>query len=193
MPKLYYTPTSCGAANFIAAYVGGLNIPCEEVDIQTHKTLSGADFYAINPKGNVPCLVLDDGKILNENNATLQFLADMVPGKVAPANGTVDRALLQNALSYISSEVHATVGHLFNPTLSAEIRDYVAGKYATKLKYCNDVLLGSKTFLVGNSFTVADSLLNFILSWCPYVGVDLSPYPNLVAYVERFNTNPKVR
>ena len=163
-----------------------------QVDIHTHKTDSDVDYYTINPKGNVPCIVLDDGKILNENGATLQYLADLVPGKVAPENGTVDRSLLQNALAYISSEMHASVGHLFNKELSPEIREYCAGKYATKLQYCNDHLLGTKTVLVGEDFTVADSLLNVILSWCPYVGVDLSPYPNLVAYVERFNTNPKV-
>ena len=155
-------------------------------------TDSGVDYYTINPKGNVPCLVLDDGNILNENAATLQYIADLVPGKVAPLNGTVERALVQNALSYVSSEVHGTVGHLFNPALSAEMKEYISGKYATKLQYVNDHLLGKKHYLVGDAFSVADSYLNIVLSWCPYVGVDLTTYPNIVAYVERFNTHPKV-
>jgi glutathione S-transferase len=78
MPKLYYTPTSCGAASFIAALTAGVNLECEEVALNTHTTASGVDFYTINPKGNVPALVLDDGTVLNENAATLQWVADQV-------------------------------------------------------------------------------------------------------------------
>lgn len=78
MVKLYYTPTSCGAASFIAAVAGQVNIQTEQVDIREHKTASGADFYEINPKGNVPALILDDGTLLNENIAVLQYIADLV-------------------------------------------------------------------------------------------------------------------
>lgn len=85
MTKLYYTPTSCGAANFIAAVAAGLKIDVEQVDIRTHKTSSGADFYAINPKGNVPTLVTNDGVVLNEGAAVLQYLADQVHSFLLPA------------------------------------------------------------------------------------------------------------
>eukprot|EP01035_Chromulina_nebulosa_P005265 gene5265-7141_t len=159
MVKLYYTATSCGASNFIAAFVAGLSIDAETVDLYTHKTASGVDFYTINPKGNVPTLVLDDGTILNENAATLQYIADLAPGKVAPVAGTVGRSVLQNALSYISGELHGAVGPLFNPTISAEVRDYSLKKVADKLKYINDVLVKDKKFVVGDSFTVADAYL----------------------------------
>jgi hypothetical protein len=78
MPKLYYTPVSCGAASFIAALAAGVKIDAEQVDIGTHVTNSGADYYSINTKGNVPCLVLDDGTVLNEGAAVLQYIADQV-------------------------------------------------------------------------------------------------------------------
>ena len=78
MTKLYYTPTSCGAASFIAAVAAGIHIDAEVVDISTHKTASGEDYYKINPKGNVPGLVLDDGTVLNEGAAVLQWIADQV-------------------------------------------------------------------------------------------------------------------
>lgn len=78
MVKLYYTSTSCGAASFIAAFSAGLHIEAEQVDLKTHLTTSGADFYAINSKGNVPALVLDDGTVLNEGAAVLQYIADQV-------------------------------------------------------------------------------------------------------------------
>lgn len=78
MVKLYYTPTSCGAASFIVAHALKLNVECEQVNLGDHKTASGQDFYAINPKGNVPALVLDDGTVLNEGAAVLQYLGDQV-------------------------------------------------------------------------------------------------------------------
>ncbi len=82
MTKLYYTSTSCGAASFIAAFVADVQLETEQVDIGTHLTSSGADFYKINPKGNVPALVLEDGTVLNENSAVLQFVADLVSSLV---------------------------------------------------------------------------------------------------------------
>ena len=90
MPKLYYTPTSCGAASFIAAHTAGVALECETVDLRAHKTASGADFYAINPKGNVPGLVLDDGTVLNEGSAVLQWIADQARNwpAAAPKRGS---------------------------------------------------------------------------------------------------------
>ena len=78
MSKLYYTTSSCGAASFIAAVAAGIHIDAEQVDIKTHLTASGADYYTINPKGNVPCLVTEDGTVLNEGAAVLQYIADQV-------------------------------------------------------------------------------------------------------------------
>jgi len=79
MPKLYYTPTSCGAGCFITARASGLNFEAEQVNLGTHTTAVGnVDFYTINPKGNVPCIVLDDGSVLNENIACLTYLASLV-------------------------------------------------------------------------------------------------------------------
>jgi glutathione S-transferase len=90
MPKLYYTPTSCGAASFIVAHALGLGLSCETVDLGKHTTASGADFYAINPKGNVPALVLDDGTLLNEGAAVLQWLGDQARfAPVAPRQAIV--------------------------------------------------------------------------------------------------------
>eukprot|EP01039_Chlorochromonas_danica_P009040 gene9040-9976_t len=184
MPKLYYTPTSCGAASFISAYVAGVGLETEEVDLATHKTASGADFYAINPKGNVPAIVLDNGVVLNENAATLLFIADQAPGKVAPVAGTTERYELLVALSYIASEYHATIGGLFYPG-SEEVKSYLREKLAKKLTYINDSLLGSKSFLVGNKFSVADAYLSVALSWTGYLGISLDPYPHVQAYLER--------
>lgn len=192
MPKLYYTATSCGAASFISAFTAGVQLETEEVDLATHTTASGADFYAINPKGNVPALVLDDGTVLNENAATLQWIADQRPGSVGAAAGTVARYELIAALSYISSEFHGTIGGLFYPA-SEEIYAYIREKLAKKLSYVESTLIGKKSFVVGNSFTVADAYLYICLTWTGYLKVDLTPYPNTKAYLERIGSLENVK
>jgi glutathione S-transferase len=191
-PKLYYTTSSCGAASFTAAYAAGLSMECEQVDIREHKTTTGADYYKINPKGNVPCLVLDDGTVLNEGAAVLQFIADQAPGKIAPENGSNGRYLVQNMLNYIASEVHASIGPLFNPSLTPEMKAHVLTNYLKKVKYVNDVLLNDKEYLVGSSVTIADFYLYITLTWVGYVGADISPYTNVLSYVERIKTLPAV-
>lgn len=173
--KLYYTPTSCGAANFLAASIGGLSFDSETVDLATHKTKSGADFYGINPKGNVPTIVLPDGSILNENVATLTYLADNGNAGLAPKEGTPERYQYLNHLAFVATELHKGVGALFNPTLSPEAREgakAVAGKKIDLLVGLLDG--GKKSFLNGKSLSAADLYAYIVLSWCGYLGIPLS-------------------
>lgn len=188
MTKLFLTPTSCGAASYISAKKAGIlnKLSVYVVDLQSHKITNGDkkghDFYEINAKGNVPTLLFDNGVILNENAATLQWIADQNPqAKLAPANGTLERYVLQSKLSFVSSEIHASVGPLFNPTLSPQVREFAITKYKTKLEFLNKELTG-KTFYVGDHFTIVDAYLYIILTWTPYVGLDLSPYPAINDY-----------
>ena len=192
MPKLYYTPTSCGAANFIAAYIAGLNIESEQVDIREHKTASGADFYKINPKGNVPCIVLDDGSIINENIATLIWIADQAPGVVAPLVETRDRYLLLQNLSYIATELHQAIGGLFSPAHTAESKTFYNGLVQKRLTYLENHVVKDVNYITNNKFSVADLYLYIVLSWTAYVGVDLTPFPNTVAFFERIKTDERV-
>jgi glutathione S-transferase len=196
MPKLYYTATSCGAASFIAAFTAEIGLEAEQVNIQTHQTASGADFFSINTKGNIPALVLDDGKtVLNENIAVLQYIADLKPNSIAPENGTVERAVLQNLLAYFATEVHPSIGGLFNPSLGDETREFIRGNAAKKLSYLETRVLNSDQpqFLQSGKFTIADSYLYIILSWTKYVQIDLSAYPKVFAYFEFIGSLPNVK
>lgn len=112
---------------------------------------------------------------------------------MAPVNGTVARAVLQNVLSYVSSEVHPSIGGLFNPTLGEETKTFIRGNAAKKLSYLENTLIGDKSYLVGDSFTIADSYLYIVLSWTKYVGIDLSPYPRVQAYAARIGALPNVQ
>ncbi|KAI9334407.1 glutathione-s-transferase [Obelidium mucronatum] len=189
---LYYTATSCGAANFIAAYRAGIlgtKLNAYQADIRAKKVLTGpntgADFFKINPKGNVPTIVLEDGTVLNENAATLQWIADNAVTSVGAKNGTSARYLLQSKLSYVSSEVHGSYGPLFNPSITPEVRTWATEKLHTKLKFLNDVeLADGRPFWIGGEFSVADSYLYIVLSWSGFLKIDLTAYAKVKAYFD---------
>jgi len=195
MPKLYYTTSSCGAANFIAARLAGVDMACEQVDLGTHKTShSDSDFYKINPKGNVPTIVLKDGTVLNENAATLQFIADQdKDAMIIPAFDTTERYQVINALSYIGTELHTTVGPLFNPTLDSAVHESSRHRIVQKWTFLNDHMLHKHDYLVGNKMSVADIYLYIVLSWSPYLQLDYSGHPNIVAFFDRMKNDAAIK
>ncbi|KAJ3318319.1 hypothetical protein HDV06_000552 [Boothiomyces sp. JEL0866] len=190
MPSyLYFTPTSCGAASYISARKAGLignEIIPILVNLATHTIQSGpkknTSFYKVNPKGNIPALVLEDGTLLNENAAVLQRIADYVPDTLAPLNGTNSRYVLQSKLSYISSEIHSIFGPLYHPEDDCQVKKWSKEQLERKFDYLNKYELCGKQFLVGDSFTVADAYLYIVLSWTKEVDLDLSKYPHVEKY-----------
>ena len=191
-PKLYYTSTSCGAANFISAHIAGLTIESEQVDLGQHKTTSGVDFYTINPKGNVPCIVLDDGTVINENIATLSWIANQAPGKVTPVAGTSDYYKVLSLLAHVGTELHQTIGGLFNPTHTDASKDFTKIQIEKKLTYLEKNVIVDGQFLVNNTISIADIYLYVVLSWHAYVGVDISGFPKVVAYFEKVKNDAQV-
>lgn len=191
--KLYYAPGACSLSPHIIARELGLELSLVKVDISAKKTEDGRDYLEINPKGYVPAIELDNGEILTENTAVVQYLADRKPeGGLAPANGTLERYRLQEMLGYINSELHKSYGALFNPKILPEVRqerhDYLRKRYGLIEK-----ALASKSFLLGETFTVADAYLFVITNWAGHLKVDLSEFPNVAAFQKRVAERPAVR
>src|SRR5215475_12300671 len=112
--KLYYSRGACSLASHIIAEEESLPLELEEVDLKKHRTVSGRDYYGINPKGYVPALMLDDGSLLTENVAILPFLADQRPAAgLAPPQQTMERVRLYEWLGFISSELHKAFAPFF--------------------------------------------------------------------------------
>jgi glutathione S-transferase len=200
MVKLYYTPTSCGASSFISAFIAGIKLDCEIVDLTTHLTESGVDFYTINPKGNVPTLILDDGTILNENIACLEYILDLSLQnkegyKLGPNNNTSDRYIVRQYLSFIASELHPVIGLFFNPAIKKDmyIRKFLLEIFYKKLKYLESYMLKDKKFVYGNSFTIVDAYLQIVLGWTGYVGIDINKYKDVLRYKEYIESIPIVK
>lgn len=191
--KLYFSPGACSLSPHIVARELGLSIDLEQVDTKTKKTKAGADYYAVNPKGYVPTLKLDDGSILTEGPAIVQYLADQKPAAgLAPANGTPERYRLQEWLNFISTELHKGFSPLFGPQTPAEYKTQVKERLALRFQVLNDHL-AKNDFLLGKSFSVADAYAFTVLSWAKYVDVDLSKFPAINAFLARVGSRPKVQ
>jgi glutathione S-transferase len=183
--KLYFSPGACSLSPHIVARESGLPIELEKVDMRAKKTASGKDFLAINPKGYVPVLELDDGQVLTEGPAIVQYLADQKPqAGLVPAAGTLDRYRVQEMLCFINSEIHKSYSPLFSDKTSADVRqekhDYLRKRYATIER-----ALDGKSYLFGDQFSVADAYLFTVTRWAAHVKVDLADYPNLAAFQKR--------
>lgn len=191
--KLFYTPAACSLSPHIVLLELGLPHTLEKVDFATKKTAAGVDFLTINSKGAVPALQLDDGRVLTEGPAILQYLADQKPDSgLAPRTGTFERYQLMEILNYITSELHKGYGPLFNPNISADWRAGAIANLEKKFDWLTAFLKG-KTFLMGNAFTVADAYLFTVLNWSAHVKIDLSKWPALTAYQSRVAQRPKVQ
>src|SRR5208283_4742650 len=183
--KLYYSPGACSLSPHIVATEAGIPVELEKVNLAEHKTESGADYYKVNPKGYVPALGLDDGSVLTEGPAIVQYLADQNPASgLAPKAGTIERYRLQEWLTFIGTELHKSFGPLFNKASSDEVKN------AAKA-YINE-RLANRQYLLGSNFTVADAYAFTIINWTNFVGIDLKAYPNVAAYQARVGGRPKV-
>jgi glutathione S-transferase len=191
--KLYFSAGACSLAAHIALEELGLPHTMEAVDLRTKRTRSGADFNAINPKGYVPALELDDGSILTEGTAILQYLADQKPAaKLAPANGTLPRYRLQEWLGFINSELHKNFSPLFNPEAAEASKALAKAQLARRLAFVEQALAG-RQFLLGDGFTVADAYLYTLLGWTTRLGVPLDQFPALQAFKARIGARPAVK
>ncbi|QDE70987.1 MULTISPECIES: glutathione transferase GstA [Myxococcus] len=191
--KLFYSPGACSLSPHIILREGGFSFTTEKVDIRAKKTAAGEDFLAINPKGYVPALQLDDGSLLTEGPAIVQFLADQVPDKkLAPANGTLERYRLQEMLNFISTEIHKGFSPLFNPAFPDEGKRLTRERLAQRLGVL-EAVVAKQAFLLGDQFTVADAYLFTTLNWAGHTKVDLEPFPALRAYHARVADRPSVQ
>jgi len=190
--KLFFSPGACSFSPHVVLREAGIAFDLERVNLQTKRTESGADFTAINPKGYVPVLQLDDGQVLTEGPAIVQYLADTKPeSHLAPPAGTLDRVRLQEWLNFISTEIHKQFSPLFSPATPDDVKASQREKLAKRFAYVDKQLEG-KSFLLGERFSVADAYLFTVLNWASPMKIDLAQTPNVAAYVARIAERPTV-
>ena len=191
--KLYYSPGACSLSPHIALQEAGLAYTPVLASTKSHKLQDGTDYYGINPLGYVPLLELDNGERLREGPAIVQYIADQVPAKqLAPANGTMPRYRVQEWLTFIGTELHKSFSPLFNAAMPEEAKAISRTRLAERFKWVDEQLAG-KNYLMGDTFCVADAYLFTVSNWTVPTKIDLTPYPNLVAFRQRMQARPAVQ
>jgi glutathione S-transferase len=191
--KLYYSPGACSLSPHIALHEAGLAHELVRVDLKEKKTETGEDFAKINPKGQVPALMLDSGELVTEGPVIVQVIADKAAGKnLAPANGTDERYKMQEWLNFTTSELHKNFSPLFNPAIPDDVKKFFADRIMGKFKYTDSQLAG-RDYLMGKQFTVADGYLFVMTAWADRMKLDLSGLPNLMAFKARVAARPNVQ
>lgn len=191
---LYYHSGTCSLSPHIALREVGADFRLIQVDLATHRTADGRDYYAINPKGYVPALRLDDGEVVTEGVALVQYIADRFPqAGLAPANGTLARTRLQELLNFISAELHKSFSPLFSPATSEEGRAEARARVGQKLDHLESVLSDGRAYLTGDRLTVADTYLYAVARWTGPTGIDLARWPRLSAFMQRVTARPAVQ
>jgi glutathione S-transferase len=191
--KLYYSPGACSLSPHIVLREAELPFELVKVDTRAKKLENGDDFLAITAKSYVPVLELDNGERLTEGAVIVQYLADQVPAKkLAPANGTFERYRLQEALNYVTAELHKNFGPLFFPDTPEDYKPVVRKRLLSRLEYA-DGQLAKKTYLFGDTFTVADAYLFTVANWSAFVNLDIKHLKNLTSYLGRVRERPAVQ
>ena len=191
--RLYFVPGAGSLSPHIVLRESGQDFELEQVDLQTKTTKRGADFTRVNPKGQIPALQLDDGTVLTEGPAIVQYIAERKPeAGLMPPVGHFDRYRVLEWLNFISSELHTKFNALFRPDTPPEGRSFARAKLLERIAFVDQQLAG-RDFLVANRFTVAEAYCFAALSWTKYQGIDLAVWPNAQAYLSRIAARPAVQ
>jgi glutathione S-transferase len=191
--KLYYAPGACSMAPHIILNELGKKFTIEKVDMGTKKTDGGKDFNKINAKSYVPTLEIKKDEVLTEVSTILQYLADKAKAtKLLPKAGTMARYRAMETLNFISSELHKSIGGLFNKAMPEEGRKIIIERASKRLDYVDELLAKTK-FIGGKSFTVSDAYAFTVIGWCKWVGIDLTKWKNISRYMEMMAARPSVQ
>lgn len=190
--KLYYKSGACSMASHIILNEIGKSFDLDKTDTETGRTESGEDFRKISPNGYVPALVTDRGEIITENPAILQYLADQAPDAgLAPQNGTLERTRLQEALNFVTSELHKSFSPFFSGAeLDGEARQRAEAGVGRRVAHIERSLANGRAYLLGDTFTVVDAYAFVVLNWAGFVGLSLDKWPKTQAYVARVGARP---
>ena len=190
--KLYYSAGACSLSPHIVLRELGNKFELEAVDLGTKQTKSGKDYTKINPKGYVPALELENGEVLTEGPAIVQYLADKANSEILPKAGTMERYRAMEMLNFITSELHKSMGSLFDKSLTPEARNAIIERISKRVDHL-DTILGKHPYVLGDKFSVADAYAFTCLGWGKWVGVDLAKWKNVSEFMKRMEARPAVQ
>lgn len=190
--KLYYKPGACSLASHITLRESGKDFTLDSVDLMKKRLENGDDYFAVNPKGQVPALLLDDGTLLTEGVAIMQYIADTVPDRqlLAPVS-SIARYQTLEWLNYVATELHKGFTPLFRQDTPEEFKPGVRAQLEKKLQYVNEALKNDQ-WICGQRFTIADAYLFTVVRWAYGVKLNMEGLQHLAAYMQRVAERPAV-
>ena len=190
--KLYYSPAACSFVPHIILRETGLPFSLHMVDLATHKTADGADYYEINAKGQVPVLELPDGQRISEGPVIAQYLAEQAQlGQLLPAVGTLTRYRVLEWQNYITSELHKSFSVLFNPAIDSDSKAIIRTALRKKMEWVSSQLQ-DKIFLTGTNFSVSDAYLFVVCGWAKFVDLKIDDLSALQSFLNSVKQRPQV-
>jgi len=192
--KLYFAPGACSLSPHIVLREAGVPVELERVDLVEGRIVStGEAFRSVNPKGYVPVIEVAPGEVVTEGAAIVQHIADSNPqAGLAPAAGTLERARVNEWLTFLSSELHKAFAPMFQPNSSEEAKAYAIDRVANRLDHIESVLADGRSYLTGEQFTIADAYLFTLTNWTGPTGIGLGRRSKLIAYMDRVRQRPAV-
>jgi glutathione S-transferase len=192
--KLYYSPAACSLAVHIALREAGVAARLVSVDLAKHQLADGSDYLAIQPRGYVPLLELDDGSRHSEASALLQYVAESNPkAGLLPAVGSPERLQVLQWVTFVATELHKVFSPwLWHKETADSTRKAVKDKLASRFAELDQVL-ATRAFIAGDRFSIADAYAFTIVRWAPMLGMSLKSYPQLDAYLQRIASRPAVQ
>lgn len=192
--KLYYAPGACSLAAHIILNEINVDFDLERVDLKTHTTEKGADYYQINPKGYVPALEINSGLVLTEIVAVLPFLAQHDPKQMLIPPSGLGRAKVLEWLGYLNSELHDAYSVFFGDVLTEEEKIKAYAQVDKLLTYIDaELAKNDRDYLVDENFGPADAYLFVITNWSHIIKHDLTPYKNILALRARVAARQSVQ
>lgn len=192
--KLYFKPGACSLASHLILREVNADFELSHVDTDLKTTAEGEDYTKINENGYVPALQIQSGDVLTEGAAILQYIAEQNPGSgLIPAAGTLARARVQEYLNYTASELHKAFGPLFSSVATDIEKEQAKSNVSKKFHYLEKHLADGRSYLVGDAFSVADAYLFVVSNWANFVGIELTQWPHLEAFVQRVAERPSAQ
>ena len=192
MFKLYYTPGACSLAPHIVFREAGIPFELVRVDLAQHMTEGGTDYFAVNSRGQVPVLELEDGERLTEGAVIAQYAADQAGSTTLLPRGGMPRYRVIEWQSYVGTELHKSFGPLFVPAFPSEGKAFLRERLREKYEWLEE-RLPRTGYLLDGSFTIADAYLFTITRWSQVVDLDLSDLSRVGSYLDRVAARPAVQ
>lgn len=191
---LYCSPMSCSFTAHVACLEAGLPVTLHLVDRRSKRLDDGRDYRAIAPQGIVPAISLEDGGVLTESVAVLQWIGDHAARKdLLPAWGTPERYRAIEWLNFVTTELHKKhAWPIFSSKTGPALKDFSRENVGPALDHV-ERRLSQSAYLLGDTFTVPDIYLFWVLYVLPHGGVALDRWPSISAYVERIANRPSVK